>query len=132
MKDNRFKDVIPYLFFGVCTTMTNIVVYWLCSHVLHLGTMPSTVTAWIISVLFAYITNRKWVFRSTAESFSEILRELSEFFLCRLATGFVDWGCMYIFAEKMGLNDVMIKTLANVLVIILNYIASKLIIFNKS
>lgn len=61
----------------------------------------------------------------------EILKEILSFFACRLATGVVDWGCMFIFVDLLHLNDVIIKAGANVLVIVLNYIASKLVIFKN-
>ena len=127
---NHYKDVIPYLFFGVCTTVINVVVYWMASHVLKHTVVVSTVLAWIIAVLFAYITNRKWVFHSNAKDISGILKELVSFFSCRLVTGIVDIICMYLFVDILDCNDVIIKFGANVLVIILNYIASKWFIFN--
>lgn len=127
----KYKDVIPYLFFGVCTTVVNIVVYWLMAHFANMGTMVSTIAAWIAAVLFAYITNRKWVFHSKAHTGKEILREIVSFFLARLATGILDWGCMWIFVDLLKWNDVIVKSAANVLVIVLNYVASRLIIFGK-
>ena len=127
----KYKDVIPYLFFGVCTTLVNVVVYWVAAHPLHLGVMPSTILAWLLAVLFAYVTNRKWVFHSEAKDAGAVLKEMASFFACRLATGVVDWLCMYIFVDVLKWNDMVIKIAANVLVIILNYVASKLIIFKK-
>ena len=127
----KYKDVIPYLFFGVCTTLVNVASYWICAHSLSINTMASTVVAWILAVFFAYITNRKWVFHSSAATTREILREIVSFFGCRLATGIVDWLCMFVFVELLTCNDVIIKFFANVLVIILNYLASKLLIFKK-
>jgi len=127
----QYKDVIPYLFFGVCTTLVNVVVYWLVARFLHMDVMPSTIVAWFAAVLFAYFTNRKWVFHSNAHGRAEITRELFSFFGCRLATGVVDWVCMFIFVDLLLWNDVFIKFAANVLVIVLNYIASKLLIFSK-
>ncbi len=127
----KYRDVIPYLFFGVCTTAVNVVVYWLCAHPMRLGTMLSTVLAWVLSVFFAYVTNRKWVFHSEAQGRREIGREIASFFGCRLATGIVDWLCMFLFVEVLGLNDLFIKLAANVIVIVLNYVASKLLIFRK-
>ena len=127
----RYKDVIPYLFFGVCTTVVNVVVYWCSAHIFALSTMLSTVIAWILAVLFAYITNRKWVFKSDAKSRLAIAKEISSFFGCRLATGIIDWLCMFVFVEVLSINDVVIKVLANILVIVLNYVASKLIIFKR-
>ena len=127
----QYKDVIAYLFFGVCTTVVNVVVYWLCAHPLKVRTMPSAVIAWIAAVLFAYVTNRKWVFHSQAYSATEIAREITSFFACRIATGVLDWACMFVFVDMLHWNDIVIKVAANILVIVLNYIASKIIIFRK-
>lgn len=125
----RYKDIILYAVFGVLTTLVNICVYWLLAHPLGLPVVPGTVIAWIASVLFAYITNRTWVFHSEAQGKGAILMEMASFFSCRLATGVVDWLCMWFFVDVMHYNDVLIKVAANVVVIILNYIASKLVIF---
>ncbi len=127
----KYKNIIPYLFFGVCTTVVNVTVFWLMSYQIKLDTMPSTIMAWLIAVLFAYITNRKWVFKSEAHTMTEIVKELTWFFTCRLATGFVDWAAMYVLVELLGLNDILIKIVANFVVIVLNYVASKVFIFKK-
>lgn len=127
----KYKDVTAYLFFGVCTTLVNIAVYWICAHSLNIGIMPSTIIAWVTAVLFAYLTNRKWVFHSEAYSSKEILREILAFFSCRITTGVIDWLMMYIFVDCLHINDVFIKAVANIIVIVLNYIASKLLIFQK-
>ena len=127
----KFQDVIAYLVFGVLTTVVNIVAYWLCAHPLGLGTLPSSVLAWLAAVLFAYVTNRKWVFHSQAVTRQEITREMLSFFACRLATGVVDWVMMFVCVDLLRFNDMVMKILANVVVVILNYVASKLIIFAK-
>lgn len=127
----KYRDIIPYAIFGVLTTLVNMIVYWAAAHPLGLSVMVSTVLAWILAVMFAYITNRKWVFHSQAVTFKEIAAEAISFFTCRLATGVVDWACMFIFVDLLHFNDVIMKAVANILVIILNYIASKLIIFRK-
>ena len=127
----KYKDVILYLFFGVCTTAVNVISYWFFSHVLHGGVAVSTVAAWVLAVLFAYVTNRKWVFHSTAVKRDEILKEIASFFGCRLATGILDLLCMVVFVDLLEWNDMIIKIAANILVIILNYAASKLLIFKK-
>lgn len=124
----KYRDVIPYLVFGILTTIVNIVAYWLCAHPLHLGIMVSTVIAWVLSVLFAYVTNRKWVFHSEAAGVA-IIREILSFYGARLATGLLDMLFMFIFAERIGLNDTVIKICSNVVVVILNYIFSKFLIF---
>lgn len=125
----KCRDVILYAIFGVLTTIVNIVVYFVMAHYVQLTVIISTVIAWILAVLFAYVTNRKWVFHSEAKTNKSVLREMSSFFSCRLATGIIDWGCMLVFVDLMHLNDMLIKMLANIVVIILNYAASKLLIF---
>lgn len=127
----KYRDVIPYLFFGACTTLINVVVYWLAAHAVGLSVMVSTVLAWIVAVLFAYFTNRRWVFHSEAVTARDKMKELVSFFACRLFTGLVDWACMYVFVDLLHFNDLVIKILANVVVIILNYIGSKFFVFSK-
>lgn len=127
----QYKDVIPYLFFGVCTTVVNIVVYWVFAHVLGTGVMPATIAAWVLAVLFAYVTNRKWVFHSAASGREEITKEIVSFFSCRLGTGVVDWLMMFVLVSCLHLPDLLIKILANIIVIVLNYVLSKFVIFKQ-
>lgn len=129
--DEKSKDMIFYIIFGLLTTGVNIVSYWVFAHIFSMKTMPSTLTAWTAAVMFAYLTNRKWVFHSKAQNVCAILREIFSFFLCRLLTGVVDWACMFLFVEWLHMNDVLIKIIANIIVIILNYVASKYVIFKK-
>ena len=128
----QYKRQILYLFFGGCTTLVNVAVYGLCAHMAALPTTLSTAIAWAASVLFAYLTNRTWVFESRAHTVSDILREAWSFLLCRLATGGLDLVIMYLCVDRFGLPDMPVKVLSNVLVIILNYAASKLIVFSKA
>lgn len=127
----KYKDVIPYLFFGVCTTIVNVVTYWVMAYPLGIPVMSSTGIAWISAVAFAYITNRKFVFHSEANTIKKILKEIISFLACRLATGVVDWMCMFLFVDLMEINDLIVKFSANIIVIVLNYVASKLVIFRK-
>lgn len=124
----QYREVLSYLFFGVCTTLVNIITYFVCSKA-GMGTAAATVIAWVLSVLFAYLTNRYFVFENRADSTLGILREAISFFSCRLATGILDLVIMLIFVDILHQNDLLIKILSNVLVIILNYVASKLFIF---
>lgn len=128
---NKYKDIIPYIVFGILTTLVNMVVYWICAHAFRITVVVASIIAWVAAVLFAYVTNRKWVFYSEAFSKREIIKEIVTFFSCRLLTGVVDWVIMYVFAVLIGLDDVIIKAIANVVVIVLNYMASKFLIFSK-
>ena len=127
----KYKDIIAYLFFGGCTTLVNIAVYWLLAHPAGMATVPANVLAWVAAVLFAYLTNRTWVFHSQATTRQEITREILSFFGCRLATGVLDWVMMFVCVDLLHMNDMIIKILANILVILLNFVASKRIIFKK-
>lgn len=128
----KHKDVIPYLIFGVLTTLVNIGAYWITAHPLKLSTTLSTCIAWVVSVIFAYVTNRIWVFHSTASGFLDIAKEVGAFFACRLATGLMDLFFMWFFVDVLHFNDLIIKVLSNIVVVVLNYVASKLMIFKKS
>lgn len=126
----KYRDVILYLFFGGCTTLVNIICYFLTYEVLHIGNVPSTAIAWLVSVLFAYVTNRSFVFVSKASG-SAMVRELVSFFGCRIATGLLDLAIMWVAVDTLHLHAMLWKILSNVLVIVLNYVASKLLIFKK-
>lgn len=127
----KYEEIILYGFFGVCTTLVNILVYYIFSHIFNLGTIISTVIAWILSVLFAFVTNKIWVFKSKSWQKDIFIKEAISFFSCRLLTGLLDIGIMYIFVDILKFNDIIIKVISNIIVIIINYIASKLVIFSK-
>ena len=129
MQQERFKEIILYLIFGVLTTVVNIVVYFICSRFLYLDVLSSNIIAWLLSVLFAYITNRKFVFKSKAEEISIILKECINFFLGRLGTGILDTVIMFVSVDLLAFNDVVMKVLSNIIVIVLNYLISKLLVF---
>ena len=127
----KYKSQLLYLFFGGCTTLVNVAVYGLCAHMANLSTTVSTAVAWAVSVLFASLTTRTWVFESQARTAGDILREMGSFFLGRAATGALDMAVMYVCVDRLGLPDMPVKLLSNVVVIVLNYVASKLFIFAK-
>ncbi len=127
----KYKSLILYGFFGVATTLVNIISYYICSKWLHLNVLIGTSISWLVAVIFAYITNKIFVFESKTTKFNDTLREIISFFSCRILTGILDIGIMYICVDCLHFNDMIIKALSNILVIILNYIASKLLIFNK-
>lgn len=127
----KYREVILYLFFGAGTTLVNIVVYYICGHGFYLSISLSTIIAWILSVLFAYVTNKIWVFNSNRRELKDILIEFTRFVGCRLTTGLIDLVIMVVFCTWLSFNDLVIKIISNGLVIIMNYIFSKLIIFKR-
>jgi putative flippase GtrA len=126
------KEIIMYLIFGVLTTLVNIITYTISTRIFQIDVYPSNVIAWIFSVLFAYITNRKYVFNSKANGIKEISKEIFSFYICRVATFLIDMLIMYLMVDMMKIDDLVSKVVVNVVVIILNYIFSKLIIFRKN
>ncbi len=124
-----FMHLFLYGVFGVLTTLIDIFVYWLCTRIFSCPVVPSTVIAWTVAVFFAYWSNKNFVFHSKTTSPSGMLKEAGEFFACRIATGVLDVVIMYVFADVLGIYDVAVKITSNIIVIILNYIASKLFIF---
>lgn len=127
----KYKEVILYIFFGCCTTLVNVGTYYIWTRWFHIHLLVSTVAAWFFAVLFAYITNRKYVFMSKNTNSKAIMLEFTSFIFCRLFTGALDLGNMYIFVHLLKFNDFFIKVASNLFVIIGNYIASRLFIFKK-
>ena len=127
----KYESIISYGFFGICTTLVNIVIYYLFAHILKCSTAISTIFAWIVAVAFALITNKIWVFKSKSWDKNTLIKETISFFSCRLLTGLLDLLIMVLFVDILKFNDIIIKVLSNILVIVLNYVASKLIIFNN-
>ena len=125
------KEVLRYLIFGALTTIVNILVYTICYYLIHIENGISNVIAWILSATFAYITNKIYVFDSKVKTRFDLFKEIIYFYGCRLLTLGVDQGIMIITVDKWGWNALLMKILANIIVIILNFVFSKILIFKK-
>ena len=128
----NYKQGILYLFFGALTTAVNIISYYASYNIFKISNVTSTILAWALALLFAFVTNRIFVFESKAKGFKEIIRELLAFFICRLLTGAIDVLIMWISVDIMNWNSMLWKIISNVLVVVLNFLASKLFIFKKA
>ena len=124
-------DILSYLFFGVLTTVVNYVVYLPCYNILGLSAVVSNGIAWVVAVAFAYLTNKPFVFRSNDWSAKTVLPELSKFVGCRVGSGLAESVILLIAVDMLGWNGNLWKLLTNVLVVILNYIGSKLLVFKN-
>ena len=129
----RNREIISYLIIGVLTTIVSLISYYLLTITILSPNNPLELTianiiSWIISILFAYITNRKYVFQSKDKN---ILKEASKFTLSRVTTLIIDILLMFIFVSILHFNDKIIKLLVQIIIIILNYIFSKLLVFKK-
>ena len=127
----KYKSFIAYAVFGVFTTVVNIVAYNVCYSHLEISNTISNVIAWVLAVTFAYLTNKAWVFESYSWKWEVLRKEVTAFVSCRLATGVLDIVIMYICVDIMGWPAMLMKIASNVIVIILNYVFSKWIIFHK-
>ena len=128
----KYKFIILYGIFGVLTTVINIGVYGLLYSVLGVSNVLSNVVAWIVSVLFAFITNKLWVFESKSFDFNLLIKELGSFTDCRLATGVLDLGIMFVGVDLLKGPAIILKVTSNIIVMILNYVMSKIFVFKKN
>lgn len=124
------KEVAFYLFFGVLTTLVNFLVFELCRFY-NLHYTASTIIAWIISVLFAYITNKLFVFNSKTFELKILTKEVLSFIGFRLISGLCDLAFMVFAVEIIFMNESIAKLVSNFFVVVMNYIFSKLFIFKK-
>ena len=109
----------------------SILSFWLFTAGFGLNVLIANVFSWILAVLFAYLTNARWVFKARPESAGEHLRLLLRFYAGRLATLGVEELLLWIFITRLGLPDMPVKIAAQVVVIVLNYVVSKLLVFRK-
>lgn len=128
----KYKEQILYILFGVFTTVVNIVVFAICADMMHLDTYISNFAAWVLAVTFAYITNKLWVFESKTTDAKELFREIVSFTGARVLTLGIDMVLMFVGVDILHINKLIVKVLANVVVIVSNYVLSKLFIFKKS
>lgn len=125
------REMLSYIFFGICTTVVNIVVFQACTALLHWNWAVSNVLAWILSVLFAFVTNKLFVFQSKKSGSKRFIWEAVTFFAARVLSLGIDMAGMWLLLDCLNVNSLFSKILMNVVVIIVNYILSKFIIFRK-
>ena len=125
MHSLRRREIL-YLIFGILTTIVNIVVYLIFAKFLNIDYIISNIFAWFFSVLFAYVTNRIWVFERKTNN---IIKEATLFYGGRVFSGVLDTGLMYLFIDILFINDFISKIIIQVIVVIVNYVFSKFIVF---
>ena len=127
----KYWDILSYLFFGVLTTVVNYLVYLPCYNLLHFSASVSNVIAWVVAVAFAYLTNKPFVFKSQDWSWKTVAPELAKFVGCRIGSGFVETAIIFTMVDLLQFNGNVWKLITSVLVVILNYVGSKLLVFRK-
>ena len=125
------RETVSYVVFGALTTVVNMVVYGLCYNYLGFHNLISNTVAWVAAVLFAYVVNKLFVFRSRTGSAYQVLREFSLFVGARLFSFGVDQLFMWVLVDILRLNGGFSKAGVNVVVLLMNYFFSKMVIFKK-
>ncbi|WP_318507045.1 GtrA family protein [Bacillus sp. T3] len=129
---NNKKEVFNYLVFGVLTTIVNIASYGLLTKIMNIDYKVATTIAWLLSVIFAFITNKMFVFKSLSIGIDTLIKEFSSFLFFRILSYFIDLAMMIVLVEWVRMDDVLAKIFANIVVVVLNYIASRYFIFQKA
>ena len=124
-------DMISYLFFGVLTTVVNYLVYLPLYNLLGISAAVSNIIAWVAAVAFAYVTNKPFVFKSHDWSMKTVLPELGKFVGCRAASGGLETALVFLTVDVCGWDGNVWKLIISVVVVILNYVSSKLLVFRK-
>ncbi len=127
----KYWDILAYLVFGVLTTLVNYIVYLPCHLMLGMPASVANAIAWVAAVAFAYLTNKPFVFRSHDWSVKTVVPELARFVGCRVASGLMESVILLVTVDLLGWNGAVWKLATSVLVVILNYIGSKLVVFTK-
>lgn len=123
------KDLLAYIFWGVVTTVINLAAYRIFYNVAHLDYFVSNILAWIVTVIAAYLSNRKYVFHSKAKGAREITVEALKFAASRLASLVMEIALLYAGKDLLGLDEDLTKYIATFLVIVLNYFLGKFLVF---
>lgn len=130
-EDKRLQEIITYLFFGVMTTAVNFVTFFLARNLFIWNLVISNTFSWVLSVLFAFATNKKWVFKSKSTGTKQFLVELGKFFFYRIVSFGIDMGCMLLFIDVFKMGEFLAKLITQTIIVVANYVFSKFLIFTS-
>lgn len=119
------KEILLYLFFGGLTFLVSISSYAVFNIRIGWNALTANIASWILAVAFAYVTNRTWVFESSTDRGSNLIKEITGFVGGRIATLVIEELILFIFITEFEMNSVLVKIVAQVVVIALNYVISK-------
>lgn len=126
--DNKIKEILKYLIVGGLTTVVSIVSYYIVRLFIE-NYLICTVISWIFAVAFAYITNRVFVFNSKREN---VFKECTEFVFSRILSLVAEVAVMYLLVDFLNISDKISKIIVQVIIVILNYVFSKLFVFKEN
>ena len=127
----KYPDIFSYIFFGGLTTAVNYLVYIPCDQLAHWPAWISQTYAWIVAVLFAYVTNKPFVYKSHDWSAKVVFPEFGKFVLSRLGSGILNVFLMWLTVDMLHWNSLLMMVIVSVLVVIINYITGKIMVFTK-
>ena len=127
----KYKELILYAIFGGGATLINIVSFYILYNKISMYLMPANVLAWLFAFIFAFITNKLWVFESKDWKSKTAVKEILEFLFAGLATLAIDSLFMWLLIDVIHVNGILSKVIVNIIVIAVNYFASKFWIFRK-
>ena len=127
----RYSEVALYLFFGGLTFLISIASYTICLKLFGMDVLVANIASWIIAVLFAFFTNRRWVFKGKSDAVNGVAAQLASFIGGRLFTLAVEELILWVFVTRLCMNDIAVKVVAQIVVIVLNYFISKLLVFRN-
>lgn len=119
------KEILLYLFFGGLTFLVSISSYALFNIRIGWNALTANIASWILAIAFAYVTNRTWVFESSTDRGSNLIKEITGFVGGRIATLVIEELILFIFITGLGMSSILVKIVAQVIVIALNYVISK-------
>ncbi|MCD8298715.1 MAG: GtrA family protein [Opitutae bacterium] len=132
LRSEKFREIASYVFWGGATTLVNIVTYAIATRLVGVSVIPATIIAWCVAVSFAFVTNKFWVFGSKSLAAKTVAREFVAFVSARLTSGGIELLMMWLFVDVLGVNDLAMKIISNVVVIVLNYVFSLFFVFKKT
>lgn len=127
----KYKEMLLYLFFGGLSFVVSIATYALFNVSFGINELIANILSWIITVMFAFLTNRIWVFNSPTNGLEEFIKQMVAFYGGRVVTLVVEEVILLVFITLLHFQSMLVKVVVQVIVIVLNYVISKLVIFNK-
>lgn len=133
LENRHLWEVFIYLVFGGLATIVNFASFFIAKDIVHFDLIVSNTISWLAAVLFAFVTNKLWVFHSKTETPAELAVEFGKFIFYRILSYVLDMGAMLLLINVLHVGDFWSKLITQILVVVANYVFSKLFIFkNKS
>lgn len=132
LDEKGYWEIFIYLFFGGLATIVNFVIFAITLQLFDLNMPISNTISWVCSVFFAFFTNKLWVFHSNTPTMNYLMIEFGKFVFYRIVSYILDMGTMILFIQVMHTNDYVAKIITQIIVVLANYIFSKLFIFKET